>query len=823
MSTITQDIKYGIRLLAKSPGFTAVAVVSLALGIGANTTIFTIVNAVFFQSLGIPEESRVMTVFGVDQKNARSVLGALGPVSRLNFDDYRAKSTMFEGLVSTQGVGLNLASGAGDPEQVFGIMVTGNYFDVLGVKPLLGRTFVPDEDSTPGAHPVIVLSAGLWKTRFASDPNIINKQITVNGRPFAVIGVMPESFHGIAALGGPSAWIPRAMHDQLLTGTLREWFDNRRALTTQPFGRLKPGVTRQQAEAELKSIGQQLEKDYPKENEKRSVTLMSLSESAIPPQQRGVFTRAGALLMTVAAIVLLIACANLANLLLARAASRQREVAIRLSLGAGKTRLLRQLLTESMILVLIGGAAGLLVGSWGRDLIWSLRPPFFGPNQVTLPLDRNVLVFTFAVSVITGLLFGLAPALQASKAHLVSALKEQSNNPSRLSRMFGIRNILVVGQVGLSLIALIGAGLFLQSIGNAQKIDPGFASQKLAVMSFDIGSQGADQTRGLEFFRQTVERTKSVPGVESATVASNAPFGGGLMRTVLVDNPDRVRSESGTLVMVDMIGTGYFQTVGTPVLRGRDFSEIDRDGAPPVAIINETMAKRFWPDQDAIGKTFKFFGMESPFQVVGVAKDSNYFRIGEDPIPFLYVPVRQMYSSNMTLYIRTTGDPASVIPTVRKEIRSLEPTLPLIGVQTVPEVINRNLWAPKMGASLLATFGFLALILAAVGIYGVMSYMVTQRSREIGIRMALGAKKGDVLRMVLRHGLTLVLAGVGSGLLGAYFLSRAVSGLLFGVSATDFPTYAGVSLLLALVAMFASFIPARRGAHVDPIIALRFE
>jgi putative ABC transport system permease protein len=823
MNTLLKDIKYGIRLLAKTPSFTIVAVLSLALGIGANTTIFTLVNTVFFRPLPVNDPGTLMSLFTTDERNGAGVLGPQLPMSRLNFDDYRNRNTVFSEIANMQGVGLSVSGNGEQPEQVFGLMVTGNYFDVLGVKAALGRTFHADEDADPGSHPVAVLSNAYWKTR-GSDLEVVGKKITLNGQSFAIIGVMPEGFYGTNIFGGPSLWIPRAMYDQMLTGTARQWFDSRRALTTNGIARLKPGITPAQANAEIQAIGKALAESYPQENKQRGGVAVPFMDALIPVNQRATFSQASWLLMTVTGIVLLIACANLANLLLVRATGRQREVAIRLSLGADRGRLVRQLLTESLLLSIAGGLAAIAIGTWGKELIWSFRPPFLGgPGNTFVPsLDIRVLLFTFALSILTGLLFGIAPAIQIARSQLVSALKEQVAAPTPSSRLFSLRNILVAGQIALSLVALIGAGLFLKSLQNAQRIDPGFDASKLVVMAFDVGAQRMNQARGEDFFKRVLERVKTVPGVESAALASNLPFNGGFLRTVFVDG-DEPKGDNGLLTLTNTISTEYLKTEGISIVKGRDFTQADTVGAPLVAIINETMAKRFWPGQDPIGRTFHFISETEPRHVIGVARDSKYITIGENPQSSLYYPLAQNYTPQATLHVRVAGDPQALMGTIRKEVQSLEPTLPLTGVQTVTETISQTLWAPRMGASLLGIFGILALVLAAVGIYGVMSYTVNQRSREIGIRMALGASRNDVMGLVFRRGLILIGTGVTIGLAGSALLSKSVAALLFGVNARDIQTYAAVSVLLAAVAMIASYLPARRGTRVDPVTTLRLE
>jgi predicted permease len=821
METLLQDLKYGLRMLIKSPAFTAVAILSLALGIGANTTIFTLVNAVFFQPLPVAEASRLMTVFGTDEKNSGQFLNFM-PISYLNYKDYRDQNDTFSGLVAFQAVGMSL-SGNGEPEQLNGLIATGNYFDVLGVKAARGRTFLPEEDVTPGTHPVVVISHGLWKRRLGGDPSIVGKTLTLNNQAYTVIGIAPEKFRGTQAIGNVDFWVPMMMYNQVFAGLFREWVNSRRALLFFVMGRLKPGVSMEQAQTALQAIGRRLEQEYPKDNEKRNVKLLPLTQTTINPNQRELFVSAGGLLTTVVGLVLLIACANVANLLLSRATARKKEIAIRTALGAKRNRIIRQLLTESVLLSLLGGAMGLILAYWGRDLLWAFRPPFFDQNDIDLSLDGRVLGFTITLSLLTGIIFGLFPALQVSRPDLVGELKDKNSQSSRASGIFNLRNLLVVFQVALSLVALIGAGLFLRSLSNAQQLNPGFETEKLLVLSFNVGAQGYTDVRGQEFYRQVQERVGSLPGVSSAVVATNPPLAGGLMRSVSIEGQEAPPGGRGILTMINAIGTKYFETLGIPIIRGRSFTETDRENMPKVAIVNEAMAKRFWSGDDPIGKRFKFFGDDNPIEVVGIAKDTSIINLGEDSRPLVYLPLLQNYSAFITLHVRSSGDPSTITATVRKEVQAMDQNMPLTGVSTIDEIINQALWAPRIGASLLAIFGLLALLLASVGIYGVLSYTVNQRSREIGIRMALGAQTRDILNLFLKQGMALVLAGVVLGLGAGFILTRLIANLLYGVTAADPITFAGTALLLSFVALCATIIPARKAAKVDPMVALRYE
>jgi putative ABC transport system permease protein len=521
--------------------------------------------------------------------------------------------------------------------------------------------------------------------------------------------------------------------------------------------------------------------------------------------------------------VLLIACANVANLMLARATARRKEIAIRAALGAGRLRIIRQLLTESILLSVLGGALGLFLAYWGRDLLWSYRPPFFDQNALSLNLGGRVLGFTMLLSVLTGIIFGLAPALQSARTDLVSELKDKSGQPKQTRRHFNLRNLLVIAQMALSLVALIGAGLFLRSLRNAQQLNPGFETEKLLVMSFNLGAQGYNEARGLEFNRQAQARAEAVPGVRSAALATSGPLNLGFMRSVTIEGQEPAPGGRGILTLVNTVGMKYFETLGIPVLRGRDFGATDQENSVKVVMVNEAMARRFWPNDDAVGKRFKFFGDDFLHEVVGVVKNSDSINLGEDPRPVAYLPLSQNYAGNLTLHVRTNSDPEAVLPTVRREVQALDPNLPLVAVSPISEVLDQVLWAPRMGAALLAIFGLLALVLAAVGIYGVLGYSVTQRTHEIGLRMALGAQRADVLKMVVGQGMALTLIGIAVGIGAAFLLTRFMESLLYGVTATDPVTFAAVALVLSAVALAACFIPARRATRVDPMIALRHE
>jgi predicted permease len=601
------------------------------------------------------------------------------------------------------------------------------------------------------------------------------------------------------------------------------------------IGRLKPGVSFEQAQAAMTTIAAGLEQAYPESNRNTIATLFPVSQ--IDPQGYPQLLSVAGLLLAVVGIVLLIACANVANLLLARASARRREIAVRLAMGASRSRLVRQLLTESLLISLAGGVAGLLLALWTIDVLKSATPPD-GMFSFTLDyhLDGRVLAFTFALSLATGLIFGLAPALQASRPDLVPALKDEASAAAQGHRRFNLRNALVVVQVALSLVLLIGAGLFLRSLSNAQGIDPGFNADKILDAQLNINLLRYTKAQGREFYRQIVERIEALPGVESASLARIVPLSGSSRTLSFLiqgqQGPDNVSRSEGTgpdtenpyTVNTNVVGLKYFQTMGIPMLQGRDFTALDNEGAPPAAIINESLARRYFGGQEPLGQRLSFRGAQGPWsEIIGVVRDSKYRTLGESPRPLVYVPLAQNHETGMTLHVRATSNPASMAASVRREVQALDQNLAVTSLQSLSDVVAASLFAARMGAALLASFGFLALLLAAIGLYGVMSYAVSRRTREIGIRMALGAGTGNVLRLVLKEGLLLVGGGVAAGLIVAAAATRLLASFLYGVSPLDATTFAAIPLVLALVALLASYLPARRAAKVDPMIALRYE
>lgn len=813
-------------MLRKSPGFTFVALLSLALGIGANTAIFTIINAVFLHPLPVAEPSRLAEVFTRDTKTVNTNANfQLTATSFPNYEDFRDQNAVFSGLAGvTFPIPMNWG-GRAEPQQLNAMLASANYFDVLGVNAYRGRTFLPDEDKKPGANSVVVLSYYLWSRDFGSDPSLIGQTISLNALPYTVIGVAPPNFKGTISLGPPDVlWIPISMRDYVLTGVANTLLNNRRFRWVSIVARLKSQTSVAQAESALKTIASALEKEYPRENQGRTIALFPLNQSALGINQRRQFTLAGGVLMGVVGIVLLIACVNLANLLLAQAAKREKELTLRAALGAGRARLVRQLLTESAMLSLLGGAAGLLVALAGRKLLWSFRPPFLADGSIDLSFDNRVMGFTLGISLLTGVLFGLLPAIKASRTELNEILKAGGRGGTLGWRNNRMRGLLVISEIALSLVALIGAGLFVRSMQHAQELDPGFDAKDLFQMQFDLGTLRYDTDHGQQFFRDLIERAKSVPGVVNASVSSDGIFGGTIAGTVFREGEQTDPNNRGMLVQFDDVSPGHFETLRIPLRSGRDFNDFDRENTLAAVIVNEAMAKLLWPGQEALGKRFTSFASPTTlYQVVGVVGDSVVNQIGEDPQPVAYLPLRQQYSSAAALEVRTSGNPETLMATLRNQVQQLDHNLAFTNMQTATEILSQGLWAARMGAALLGLFGLLALVLASVGIYGVLAYSVAQRTGEIGIRMALGAQPGEVLRLVLRQGMTLAAIGATLGLVAALLLTRTAANLLYGVSATDPVTYAGITVLLLSVALLACYLPARRATRIDPVVALRFE
>ena len=820
MQTFIQDLRYGIRMLVKSPGTTIVAVLALALGVGANTAIFSGVSAFLFRPLPVPAADQLVRPFEITDDR-----GTSDEFSYPDFVDYRDQNTVFEGIAAEEMVQAAI-SAQNQNDVIWGQAVSGNYFDVLRVKPILGRMFAPDEDKVPGAHAVVVLGHSLWQRRFAGDPNIVGKTIDLNGRAYNVIGIAPQSFKGTKFGLALDFWAPMMMLEELQRSP--KYLSMRNSHSLNVIARLKAGISRAQASAEMTAIAQRLNQAYPNE---RANTTRAAVQTEIDGRWEDaaiIMKSAGAIAMAIVGFILLIACANVANLLLARAASRRKEIGVRLALGASRARLIRQLLTESLLLSVLGGGLGLLLAQWVTGLMQGFVPvlPYNVVNDF-FALDARALWFTLAVSLLTGIVFGLAPAWQASNPEIVPVLKGDTNaGLMGKRRRLTLRNSLVVAQVALSLVVLVCGGLFIKSFRSAQKMDPGFTTNGILLVSLNPQLVGYDEEQTRAFFTRIVERTAALPGVQATSVARLMPLGDSSNSSgpILKEGEMLAPGSAGRNIMNNVVSSGHFRTMQIPLIAGRDFDDRDRKGAQRVIIVNERMAQLLWPGENAVGKHI-FIGVESrdAIEVVGVARTGKYRALAEDPKPYYYSPMAQRGPSGMILTVRTTNDPRNLVGAIRKEVQTIDARIPLSAIKTMNEHMTFALWAPNMAATLALAFGVVALLLSAVGLYSVMAYIVSQRTREVGIRMALGANRRNVLKLITRQGMLLALIGVAIGLALSLLLASALSSVLIGISSYDLTTFVVVPFLLVIVAFIACLVPASRATKVNPLLALRYE
>lgn len=825
---LLQDLRYGVRILAKHPGFTAVAALALGLGIGVNTSILSAVNGFVLRPLPIVENPDGLIAPYWGRKTDAQVWGDF---SYPNYVDLREQNKSFSDLCAWRETSAGISSGesrkGGDDERaevVWGELVTSNYFDVMGVKPVLGRVFLPEEFRTQNTHPVTVISHTLWQRRFNADKGVVGKTIYLNGQPFTVVGVMPESFLGSIFYLNHSFWVPVMMGQKF--GRRPDWETDRSSLLFRLYGRLKPGVTMAQAETDLNSVAGNLAQLYPNENADTKIQLTTEVDGRYTGATK-IIKYGGLLAVCVSGLVLLLACANVANLMLARAASRAREIGIRLAIGASRGRIMRQLLTESVLLALIGGLLGWALAYWGTDLIRASFPPVPYPISFDFSPDIYVLKWMLGISLLTGVIFGLAPALLAARTDLVAVIKGAAGQ-SRSRRRWNLRGALVIAQVTISIVVLICAGLFIRSLRKAVEIDPGFKTDNLVTMMINPRLLGYDQKAIWRFFPELLHRIETQPGVRSAAVTDELPLQvGELSRGPIVKEGEAdPPPNQGVISACSFVSPKYFDTVRTPLLLGRDFTDRDAADAPPVVIVNQEFARRFYGGpENALGKRFRFAQGTPMMEIIGVAKDGLYRNLYEDRQIFMYLPLYQQPHGAVTLVIsaQSAGDFQAVVEGARREIAKLDARLPVVGVMMAEENLSIAYWGPRLAAGLATTFGVLALVLATMGLYSVMTYDVSQRTHEIGIRMALGARVRDVLRLIVSQGMRMVLIGIGLGLLGAFALTRVLASLLLGVGTTDIITFVGVTVLLIVVALLACFIPARRAARVDPLVALRHE
>ncbi len=809
MNTFIQDIRYAVRMLAKAPGFTAIAVLTLALGIGANTAIFSVVNAAILQPLPFPHANQLVAVTDQSSKGNQSV-------SYLNFLDWQSNAKSFSSMGAYTEDGLTL-TGHGEPAIISAAIVSSGFFSALDVAPILGRTLQPQDDPK-GAPRVVDVSESLWRGRLAADPHIVGKTIKLNSELFTVVGVLPSSFNFPDQLPRTELWIPIRQSDDF-----RSWVDIRQAGFLNVLGRLKPGVTAAQAQSDLNAVYGALRKQY-KLAADRTLDVASLQRSILGDARLALLILLGAV-----GFVVLIACVNVANLLLARATGRAKEMALRVALGAPRARIFRQLLTESVLLGIVSGVAGLLIAYWGVAGIKALASEQL-PHLRSIAVDGWVLAFTLGLSVLAGIIFGLAPAWQASEIDLTETLRESGRSVTGGTKRRWTRNALVVVEVSLAIILLVGSGLLLRSFYLLAQTNPGFAPDHL--LKADILLPQAQYTKPEEwstFFHQAVERMKNLPGVKNAGAAIPLPFSGSSVGWGFVradqPQPEHVSAPSAA---AHWVTPGYFQLMRTPLLRGREFDQSDTlTHAPGVVIINKTLAERYFPNENPIDKSLKIYGPANgttPIErIVGVVGDVKDKALSDPAAPMLYFPYTQMPWWTMTLVIRTQGDPASLAGALRQQIHDMDSALPVENVQSMASAISDSEGDARFRSILLGLFGVLALVLAAVGIYSVLAYIVVQRTHEIGIRMALGAQRADVLRLVIIQGMRAVLIGIGIGVIGALALSRVLASFLYGISDKDPLTFVSVSVLLALIALAACYIPAIRAMRVDPMVALRYE
>jgi predicted permease len=815
-----RDVRYAVRLLRKQPGFAAAAVVTLALGIGANTAIFSLVNAALLQRLPVADGDRLAAIYSGAASTA------------LSYPDYvalRDGNRTLDGLAAWANISVSVnADGATD--LVRGGIVSGNFFELLGVASGRGRLLSAQDDVTPGGHRVAVIGHDLWRTRFASRADVIGREMALNGQPFTIVGVAPPGFHGPRLGTVLQLYVPMMMQPVVRPPSGGYSGERDPDLLTKPMGwlsaigRLRDGVTLTQAAGELSALATAAAR-----TPQNPVQLSLVPVDDGDPVDHGRVRSAAWLLGGVVGVVLLIACANIANLLLSRNASRQREIAVRLAVGASRARLVRQLLTESVVLAGIGGGAGVGLAWLAIQALQAAPPPPMAlPLALEVSLDRPVLFFSLALSVATGLAFGVAPAVTASRAGLVTILKQGLGGRRPTGSRFEVRQLLVVAQVALSLVLLIAAGLFVRSLQSAQAIDPGLDVARVLSAPLNINLLRYTTVQGREFYARAVARIGQVPGVESASVARVAVMTGSARRLPLMIEGQAGSSADGRVtdgprVDTNVVGSGFFSTLGIALLSGRDFTHEDIEGRPLVAIVNETTAKRYFGGDTPLGRRVRF-GPNGPWrEIVGVARDSTYRRLGEGALPAAYLPLSQNHETGMTLYVRAAVPPASLVAAIRRELQALEPNLPVPNTQTMGETIGASLYPARLGAWLLGGFGVLALMLAAVGVYGVLSFAIAQRTRELGIRLALGADTRSLFALVLRYGMRMVAIGIAVGLAVGFAGARSLESMLYGVSGWDAATFVTVTVVLAAAALAACAIPARRAMRADPMAPLRAE
>jgi predicted permease len=812
MGNLLQDLRYGLRMLAKNPGFTAVAVLTLALGIGATSTIFSWINSTLLNPIpGVAHTSDLVTVMrGVRSEHPTP------PFSYLDYLDLRDHTQSFSGLLAYHDDFMSL-TGTDKPERIYGALTTANYFDVLGVHPILGRGFLPAEEQRRGGGSVAVISESLWRARFGSDRSIIGKTIQINRHLYTIVGVAPPDFQGCKTGLRTDVWIPLGM-DQFVWGPTRP--EDRGTFWLQVLGKLKPGVDRRQAEGELNLLMQQIIETS--RNVDRGPSQITLDPLWRSPFGANVYLyKTLPMLLALAAALLLLACANVANLLLVRSVTRRREVALCLAMGASRWLLIRQLLVEALLLALAGGALALMLTTWTAGTLASFIPSSSLPLTLNGHTNVGVLLATMAVSILAAMVFGILPALRTSRLAPIAVLKEEAGSISGGIHKSRLSSALVVAQISLSLLLLIGAGLFIRSLQNAERLDPGFDPNHVLLASYDLGPMGYTRAQGVAFDRQLRTKLESLPGVEAVALADFSPLSFTLHSDYVHPDGYVPQPHESMEISRAIVSPNYFRTIRTPLVAGREFTEQDGEKSQLVAIVNQEFADRYWPGEDAIGKRISHYGCW--FNVVGVARNAKYRRLVYAPEPVIFLSLLQVYRNQVIIHARVSGDPAAYAPAVERTVHELNADLPVFDVTTLKSSMQLGSIFERLAGTFAGAFGLLALVLAAVGIYGVIAYSTRQRTHEIAIRMAVGAQRADVFRLVLGQGLLLTLTGLVVGIAVSFALTRYLKSVLFGVTATDVLTYAAVALLLCLVSLVACYIPARRATKVDPMVALRYE
>jgi len=822
MGTLFQDIRYGLRMLMKNPAMTLVAALTLALGIGANTTIFSAVNGLMLRPLPVANADRLVVFDG----QAQGASNSFGQFPFPDFQDIRRQSDGFSDVI---GYTLSLAGMEvdGKVEPVLYSYVSASYFQSLGLKPALGRLIYGPETEKRGTDNVVVLGYGYWKKRFNGDASIIGHPVKMNNHSVTVIGVAPEGFHGTYALVDMQAYLPFGMRTLWNSGSKDDYWMKRTNGDVKLLGILKPGVSRRQAQVSANVVAQRLNKEFPETHKGNTYRLYPERLARPEPDPTNGLLIVGVLFMALAGMVLLLACSNVANIVLVRATAREREIAVRTALGAARGRIVRQLLTESLVLAAIGAVVGTLVGVWATHLISSIRLEVANiPIRFDFSFDWRVFSFGLAMALMTGLLVGLAPAWRSARSDFNQVLHEGSRAilGSRKSKM---RSVLVVAQVAASLVLLVMAGLFVRSSQNAEHTYLGFDPQNVLNVTMETRTIGFDRARTEQFFREMEDRVRVLPGVESASLAATVPMGYANQGShVFAEGQTQASKEAAPSAFYNVVDSTYFTTMRIPLLRGRALTEQDTTKTPRVAVINEAMANKLWPGQDPLGKRFSDTVPTGPFiEVVGIAKQGKYTDPVDTTTLFYYEPLAQNFRSFVTLQLRTGNAPEALIPVVEQQIRDLAPGLPLTDVQTMEQSLGgaNGFFLYRMGSRLTVALGLLGLVLALVGVYGVISYAAAQRTHEIGVRMALGANRGDILKMVLRQGFVLIGAGLVSGMILAFLAAQGIGSLLVGVSPSDPVTLISVAFLLAAVGLVASYIPARRAMNIEPLRALKYE